>query len=99
MTPARCVFSHILHFAANLTVRQGNKKTAAPKTLAEERVIAAAAHQAKLSSISREITARHLCDEHKSADYVGADGKHIRFTIPQLTMWAELIVSTHLSSS
>jgi hypothetical protein len=93
--PGKVRFSRMSYSLANPTVHcQANKKNAPPKSLADERIIAAAAHEAKLNSISREIHTRHRCNEHKVSDYVGVDGKHTPFTIAQITMWAELIVRT-----
>ena len=49
--------------------------------------------EAKLNAIVEQINSNHECAKHKVADYVRLDGSHERFTLAQISQWAELIVS------
>jgi hypothetical protein len=78
-----------INFLPVLINSQGKKQSSSGTT---PRAISTIGHEAKLAAIMQQINANNHCEKHKSADYVKFDGTHQRFTIMQITQWADLIV-------
>jgi len=76
-----------------MLINSQGKKQSSVTSGTSAKAISIVGHEAKLNSIIQEINANHYCEQHRVADYVRLDGSHERFTIIQISQWAELIVS------